>query len=119
MPLLSNLEFTANFEEFKKPKTIDNIATWMDDSINAIELLVADFCQFATDGASNAIGSIAEYKSQTREERSNDISVSRCCVSHNNKLSLGYASGLLDYANPVNVELGDILKKAPCITGPS
>ena len=80
----------------------------MQDSVKAIELLMSDFNQFVSDGASNAIGSIAEFESQTREERSNDISVQRC-VSHNNELSLGYASGLLDYTDRVNEELGDIL----------
>ena len=82
----------------------------MHDSVKALELLMSDFNQFVSDGASNAIGSIAEFESQTREERSNDISVQRC-VSHNNELSLGYASGLLDYTDRVNEELGDILKK--------
>jgi hypothetical protein len=63
------------------------------------------------DRASNAIGSVAELEAQTRTERSNDIALD-ICIAHQNERAGGYASGTHDFVNPVNEDLGDVLKKS-------
>jgi hypothetical protein len=110
-PSLSNLDFAANFEHFPKPKTIDNIVEWLNETIKALHLKQSDLNQVTADGASNAIGSVAEFESRTRSERDNDIGVDTC-IAHQNERAGGYASGTLDFAEPVNLELGAVLKKS-------
>ncbi|KAL7501871.1 hypothetical protein ACHAXN_000457 [Cyclotella atomus] len=61
-PKLANLEFPINLEKFSKPKTIDNVVLWIKDTIKACKLRDADFNQFTSDGASNVIGSVAEFE---------------------------------------------------------
>lgn len=65
----------------------------------------------AADGASNAIGSVLELESRTRTVRSNDVDLG-ICIAHQNERAGGYASGTQEYADPVNLELGDILHKS-------
>jgi hypothetical protein len=110
-PKLDTLEFPINFERFLKPKTIDNVVGWLNDSNSSAKIRDADVNQMSANGASNAIGSIAELEAQTRVNRPNDINL-RICVAHQNNRAGGYASGIHDHAEPVNEELGVILKKS-------
>lgn len=110
-PTLSNLEYPINFEHFDKPKSIDNVVLWIKESMKAAKLVDSDVNQVTSDGASNAIGSMAEFEVQTRTNRSNDVDVG-VCIAHQNQRSGQWASGLGDFANPVNPELGLILKKS-------
>ena len=77
-------------------------------------MIFSDFNQVTADGAGNAVGSVLEFEAQSREERSNDIGV-EVCISHQNERAGGYASGVLHFAEPVNEELGCILKKSHVI----
>ncbi len=70
-----------------------------------------DINQFLDDGASNAIGSIAEYESLSHPTRPNDVQLS-VCFAHQNEQSGGYASGTITFAIPANKELSDILEKS-------
>eukprot|EP00956_Cyclotella_meneghiniana_P033656 scaffold98044_cov37-Cyclotella_meneghiniana.AAC.1 len=108
---LANLEYPINFESVKFSKTIENVVVWIDGSTKCTKFIESDFNEMSADGASNAIGSIAELETRTREHRANDVGISTC-IAHQNQRSGGYASGTHDFANPVNVALGDILKKS-------
>lgn len=109
-PELGNLEYVGNFQRFDKPKTIDNITEWMQDSFEAMKVQDSDFNQLSADGAANSIGSVAEYEALARTSRPNNVDVD-ICVSHQNQRSGGLASGTLDFAVPQNQELGDVLNK--------
>ena len=74
----------------------------------------SDINQMSADGASNAIGSILELEARGRVARSNDVELS-ICVAHQNERAGGYASGTQEYANPVNLELGEVLNKSHSI----
>jgi hypothetical protein len=83
----------------------------MAESFVEASLTNQDINQLAADGASNAIGSIAEYESPAQLTRSNDVELS-VCIAHQNEWSGGYASGTVAFAVPANQELGDILDKS-------
>ena len=104
------LEFVGNFERFEQAKTIDNVVDWMKESTTELRILHGDLNQLCADGASNASGSIAEYEATTRTQRSNDVDVD-VCISHQNQRSAGYASGTIDFAEPVNEKLGSVIRK--------
>ena len=108
---LANLEYPINFESVNFSKTIENVVMWIDESTKCTKFVASDFNEMAADGASNAIGSVAELETRTRVHRENDVSISTC-LAHQNQRSGGYASGTHDFANPVNVALGEILKKS-------
>jgi len=110
-PSLDVLHYAANFERFRKKKTIDNVFTWMMESLEELKLHHSDLNQVTADGAGNAIGSVAEFESKTRSFRGNDVEV-EVCVAHQNERSGGYASGTIEFAEPVNAELGEILAKS-------
>lgn len=84
---------------------------WIDESTKCTKFVASDFNEMAAHGASNVIGSVAELETRTRVHRENDVSISTC-LAHQNQRSGGYASGTHDFANPVNVALGEILKKS-------
>ncbi len=63
------------------------------------------------DGTSNTIGSVAKFESRTCSKRDNDIGV-YTCITHQNEHAGGYASGTLDFAESVNLDLGEALKKS-------
>lgn len=105
------LEYVGNFERFDEAKTIENVAEWMRESIEAAHIEDADMNQLCADGATNAKGSIAEYEALARTRRSNHVDVD-VCISHQNQRSIGYASGTLEFAEPVNDELGAVLHKS-------
>jgi hypothetical protein len=107
---LGNLETVLNFEKFDKPKTVDNVSQWMDDSFEYATIQKSDLVHLAADGASNAIGAISEYESTSRTSRSNDVFFN-ICYAHQTNRSGGYASGTIKFAEAVNEELGDILNK--------
>jgi hypothetical protein len=86
----------------------------MFESFREATVLNGDFLQLAADGVSNAIGSIAEFKSLSRPTRSNDVALS-VCIAHQNERSGGYASGTIVFAEPANDELGLIIDKSPKI----
>lgn len=81
------------------------------ESFSEARLNNKDINQFSADGASNAIGSIAEYEALSRITRPNDVQLS-VCLAHQNERSGGYASGMIMFAEPANKELGDILEKS-------
>jgi len=114
-PRLAVLEFVGNFERFEQAKSIDNIVDWMEESTVEVRIKDSDFNQLCADGASNAKGSIAEYEALARTRRSNNVDVD-VCISHQNQRSAGYASGTVDFAKPVNEELGGIIRKSHDIT---
>ena len=70
-----------------------------------------DFSQLAADDASNATGSIQEFEVLTRAGLSNaaDFAV---CYAHQNERLDGKASGTVKFAEVINDELGDVLKKS-------
>lgn len=107
---LSNLEMIINFEKFDKAKSIENVTNWMDGSFDYATIKKSDILHMAADGTSNAIGSIAEYKSLTRTQRGNDINFN-ICFAHQANRSGGYASGTIKFAQAVNEVLGAILNK--------
>lgn len=111
---LDNLEFPANFERCDQQKTIVNVLDWMNKTVEHTSMLYSDYNQVAADGAGNAVGSILEFEAQSREVRSNDIEV-EVCIAHQNERAGGYASGVLQFAEPVNDELGKILKKSQLV----
>ncbi len=100
-----------NFENFDKPKTCANVCDWMAESFVEASLTTQDINQLAADGASNAIGSIAEYESLTQPTPSNDVELSVCIANQNERLG-GCASRTIAFAVPANQELGDILDKS-------
>ena len=65
----------------------------------------------AADGASNAIGSISEYKCLSCPMHPNDVEF-HVCYAHQNEHSGGFASGTIEYAQPANEELGNSLVKS-------
>ena len=83
----------------------------MAESLVEALLTNQDINQLAADGASNAIGSIAEYESLPQLTRSNDVELS-VCIAHQNEWSGGYALERIAFAVPANQELGDILDKS-------
>ena len=93
------------------PKTIENVVEWMQCSTKCAKARASDISQMCADGATNASGSIAELETTTRTIRCNDTDV-KTCVAHQNERAGGYASGTSDFANPVNVEMGLVLKKS-------
>ncbi|KAL7502257.1 hypothetical protein ACHAXN_000889, partial [Cyclotella atomus] len=107
---LTDMEYVLNFEKFDKPKTIVNVSEWIFESFECAKLKHADVNQFSADGASNAIGSVSEYESLSRTARGNDVQFD-VCYAHQNQRSGGYASGTLQFAEPVNTELGAVLGK--------
>ncbi len=82
----------------------------MVESFVEASLTNQDINQLAADGASNAIGSIAEYESLAQPIRSNDVELS-VCIAHQNERSGGYALGTIAFEVPANQKLGDILDK--------
>jgi hypothetical protein len=108
---LKNLEFPINFERFTKAKTIDNVVAWMKESMSEVKLLHKDMNQLVSDGASNAIGSVAELEASTRVHRANDVEIT-ICAAHQNQRAGGFASGSTEFAEPVNIELGELLNKS-------
>jgi hypothetical protein len=110
-PTLSCLEYVLNFEQFDKSKTCTNVSNWMFESFCEATVLNGDFLQLAADGASNAIGSIAEFESLSRPTCSNDVALS-VCIAHQNEWSGGYTSGTIAFAEPANDELGLIIDKS-------
>jgi hypothetical protein len=113
-PITDMLEYVANFEHYKLPKTIENVVGWMQESVECVKVVSTDSNQLAADGASNAIGSILEVEVQTRDQRENDVDLSICCA-HQNERAGGYASGTHKHAVPVNEALGSILEKSHTI----
>lgn len=87
----------------------------MKESIKELRVEDGDLNQLCADGASNAKGSVAEYEALARTRRSNNVDID-VCISHQNQRSAGYASGTIDFANPVNKELGSIIRKSHEIT---
>lgn len=114
-PRLAVLEFVGNFERFEQAKTIANVVEWMEESIEELRIDDGDLNQLCADGASNASGSIAEYEALARTRRSNNVDID-VCISHQNQRSAGYASGTIDFADPVNEELGSTIRKSHDIT---
>jgi hypothetical protein len=82
----------------------------MNDSFVAARVKHSDLHQFTADGASNAIGSLAEYEVLSRASCPNDVDFN-VCLAHQNERSGGYASGKIKFAEPVNDELGGVLTK--------
>jgi hypothetical protein len=76
----------------------------MFESFCEATLLNGDFFQLAADGASNAIGLIAEFKSLSCPTHSNDVALS-ICIAHQNEWLGGYASGTIAFAEQANDEL--------------
>ena len=109
-PRLECAEFVLNFEKFDKPKTIDNVAQWMDDTFRATRIKSGDFSQMCADGGSNAIGSIAEYEVVSREDRSSTLDFT-VCYTHQNERSGIWGSGTGDFKDQPNRELGSVLVK--------
>jgi hypothetical protein len=104
------LQFAANFECIKFKKTIDNVVDWIMESMEELKVNHPDMNQVTADGAGNAIGSVSEFESRTRQFRGGDIYVD-VCIAHQNERSGGYASGTVKFADPVNAELGLVLAK--------
>jgi hypothetical protein len=82
----------------------------MNDSFVAARVKHSDLHQLSMDGASNAIGSLAEYEVLSRASCLNDVDFN-VCLAHQNERSGGYASGTIKFAEPANDELGDVLIK--------
>ena len=82
----------------------------MFESFEQIKIKNSDINQLSADGASNAIGSVAEYESLARPTRSNDVSFN-VCIAHQNERSGGLASGTIEFAEPKNEELGTVIGK--------
>jgi hypothetical protein len=83
----------------------------MCESFCEATVLNDDFLQLAADGASNAIGSIADFESPSCPTRLNDVALS-VCIAHQNEWSGGYASGTIAFAEPANDEHGLIIDKS-------
>ncbi len=109
-PTLSGFEYVLNFEHFDKSKTCTNVSNWMFERFCEATLLNGDFLQLAADGASNAIGSVAELESLSRPTRSNDVALS-ICTGHQHERLGGYVSGTIAFAEPANDELSSIIDK--------
>ena len=107
---LDHLELVLNFEHFQQPKTCANVSDWMNDSFVAAHVKHSDLHQLSADGASNAIGSLAEYEVLSRASHPNNVDFN-VCLAHQNERSGGYTSGTIKFAEPVNDELGGVLTK--------
>ena len=83
----------------------------MFESFCHAKLKDSDISQLSTDGASNAIGSIAEYESLSHSSRDNDVDFV-VCWAHHNEQSGWFASDMIKFANPMNEELGTVLYKS-------
>jgi hypothetical protein len=82
----------------------------MNDSFVAARVKHSDLHQLSMDGASNAIGSLAEYEVLSRASPPNNVDFN-VCLAHKIECSGGYASGTIKFAKPVNDELGGVLTK--------
>ena len=83
----------------------------MKSSCTESRIINSDFSQLTADGASNAIGSMQEFKVLTRAGHSNDVDFA-VCYAHQNERSGGKASGTVKFAEVINDDLGDVLKKS-------
>lgn len=83
----------------------------MAKTIRHLKIKDGDLNQLCADGASNSINSIAEYEALTRTRRSNTVEIG-ICLAHQIQRSGGLASGTIDFAEPENEELGEVLNKS-------
>ncbi len=81
----------------------------MNDSFVAAHVKHSNLHQLSADGASNAIGSLAEYEVLSRASCPNDVDFN-VCLAHQNKCSGGYASSTIKFAEPVNDDGGVLTK---------
>lgn len=108
---LKVLEAVLNFQRALFPKTCENVATWMDTSAVASVVVPSDWNNLSVDGASNAIGAVAEYEVITREGRSSSVDF-ETCFAHQNQRSALRASGIVEFkAGPTNKDSGECLNK--------
>jgi hypothetical protein len=75
-----------NFEHFQQPKTCANVSDWMNDSFVAARVKHSNLHQLFVDGASNAIGSLAEYEVLSCASCPNDVNFN-VCLAHQNERS--------------------------------
>jgi hypothetical protein len=83
----------------------------MKSSCTDSRIINSDFSQLTADGALNAIGYIQEFEVLTRAGRSNDVDFAICYADQNER-SGGKASGTVKFAEVINDDLGDVLKKS-------
>lgn len=111
MPNLECLEFPLNFEEFREVKTCVNVSQWLDDSSALAKIRKSDFFHLSADGASNAIGSVAELEVMQRSGRATAVDFN-ICFAHQTERSGGKASGMVKYKDGShNESLGIMLAK--------
>jgi hypothetical protein len=83
----------------------------MNSSCIASWITNPDFSQLPANGASNAIGSMQEFKVLTHTGCSNYVDFA-VCYAHQNERSGGKASGTVKFAEAANNNLEDVLKKS-------
>ena len=83
----------------------------MKSSSAELRIINSGFSQLTADGASNAIGSMQEFEVLTRAGHSNNVDFA-VFYAHQNERSGGKASGTVKFAEVINDELGDVLKKS-------
>ena len=112
---LKVLEAVLNFEHVDFSKTCENVAEWMASTTKASAIQQSDWNCLSADGASNAIGSLAEYEVVTRQGRSTSVDFN-ICYAHQNQRSNLRASGTVTFkTGPTNKELGNFLNKSHAI----
>ncbi|KAL7483886.1 hypothetical protein ACHAW6_009528 [Cyclotella cf. meneghiniana] len=80
------MEYILTFEHFHKPKTCENVSAWITESLREATAKNSDASMLSAYGASNAIGSIAEYEYLSGTDQSNDIKFN-VCLAHQNECS--------------------------------
>lgn len=109
---LKVLEAVLNFERVLFQKTCKNVAEWMDSSAGATIVVPSDWNNLSADGASNAIGAVAEYEVVTRDGRPSSVDFDTC-FAHQNQRSALRSSGVVTFkTGPTNKDLGNCLNKS-------
>ena len=112
---LKVLEAVLNFEHVDFSKTCENVAEWMASTTKASAIQQSDWNCLSADGASNAIGSLAEYEVVTRQGRSTSV-VFEFCYAHQNQRTKFRASGTITFkTEPTNKDLGESINKSHAI----
>ena len=81
---LKVLEAVLNFEHVDFSKTCENVAEWMESTTKASAVQQSDWNCLSTDGATNAIGLLAEYEVVTRQGRSTSVDFNICYAHQTN-----------------------------------
>jgi hAT family C-terminal dimerisation region len=106
----SDLEVVLAFDQFTDVKTSRNIGKWLELGHYRAGVKPEMISCHSTDGASNAVGSVLEFRAITDYLREHSIS-HYVCFAHQVNRSARYASGTGDFVENPNEDLSGVLNK--------